>query len=125
MDQSDLELLGYSPKWVEYGDLTPEFLLAQVARFHSSHDKNTEHYRYAAFKHLQRRAALSDLEFDQYVELATLDPDPGMGTAAIIDLVHHPGLTETQFEAIMAHPRLQALPRLVKKQRLLRALRGP
>ena len=25
----------------------------------------------------------------------------------------------------MAHPRLQALPRLVKKQRLLRALRGP
>src|SRR5579884_2483210 len=47
-----------------------------------------------------------------------------MGTAATIDLIDHPGSTATQFEALMAHPRLQALPRLVKRQRLLRSLRA-
>jgi hypothetical protein len=122
MNQADLELLGYSSKWVEYGSLTPELLLAQVARFHTGDDKSTEHYRYAAFKLLQRRAAFSEREFDQYVELATLDPDPGMSTAALIDLIHHPGVTEEQLEALYAHPYVQKLPRLVKKDRLLRAL---
>jgi hypothetical protein len=125
MDEADLELLGYSSKWVEYGLLTPEFLEEQVTRFHTGEDRNTEHYRYAAFKQLQRRETFSDLELEQYVELASADPDPGMGTAALVDLVHHPGLTETQWEVLVTHSCLQTLPRLVKKWRLYRELRRP
>lgn len=104
MDQADLDLLGYSAKWVEYGFLSPEVLLAQVARFHTGEDQNTEHYRYATFRQFQRRAAFSDRELEQYVELATEDPDPAMGRAALIDLLHHRGLTDTQFELLLAHP---------------------
>jgi hypothetical protein len=124
MDKADLELLGYSSKWVEYGYLTPEFLLAQVARFHTGDDKCTEHYRGGAFKLLRRRATLSVCDFEHYVELATLDPDPGgLGTAALINLIHYPGLTDEQLEALYAHPYIQKLPRLVTKWRLLKALR--
>jgi hypothetical protein len=125
MDQADLELLGYSPKWIECGFLTPENLLAQVAWFHSSDDQCTEHYRYATFRIVLRRASFSEREFCDYIELATLDPDSLMGRAALIDLLHHPGLTEDQWETLLAYPRIQELPRLAKKERLLKELRNP
>src|SRR6266536_1748388 len=117
MDQADIELLGYTLKWVECGFLTPEILLTQVARFHSSDDQGTEHYRYAAFQLVLRRVSFSEREFCDYVELATLDADSLMGRAALIDLLHHPGLTEAQWETLLAYPRIQELPRLVKKER--------
>ena len=44
---------------------------------------------------------------------------------ALIDLVRHPGLTEAQWETLLTHPRMQELPRLVKRERLLKELRGP
>jgi hypothetical protein len=126
IDQAHLKLLGYCSKWVEYGFLSPELLLAQVARFHAGDDKSTEHFRYAAFRRLQQRDVFSDQVFEQYLELATLDPDPkAMGRAALIDLIYHPGLTEAQWETVLAHPRVQELPKLIKQVRLLKELRGP
>jgi hypothetical protein len=125
VNPTDLELLGYSSKWVEYGFLTEELLRDQVQRFHTSDDQNTEHYRYAAFRQIDRRAAFCDLEFEQYIELAASDPDPGMGTSALIDLLQHPGITREQWEALLAHPLVQAHPRLVQKERLRRVLREP
>lgn len=125
MDKSDLELLGYAPEWLESGALTPEFLTAQVEWFRTSEDKSTEHYRYSAFLRLQRRAAFSERVFDQYVELASRDPDPGMAVAALGDLIHHPGLTENQLETVFAHPYIRQNPYFAKKERLLRALRQP
>jgi hypothetical protein len=122
LSPSDLELLGYSARWVEYGFLSPELLGEQVRFFHTGADRNTEHYRYWAFKQLQRRPVFSPLEFERYVELAASDPDPTMGRAALIDLLHHPGITEAQEKALLDHPRLQELPRLVQRRRLLREL---
>jgi hypothetical protein len=104
IETANLKLLGYSLKWVEYGFLTRDFLLDQAARFHTGEDQNTEHYRYAAFKEFQKRNAFSDREFEQYIELAALDPDMAMGTAALVDILNHPGMTEAQWEAVMAHP---------------------
>jgi hypothetical protein len=125
-DPADLELLGYSPKWVEYGFLSPELLLAQVARFHTGADQSSEHFRYAAFMQLQGRDIFSDEVFQRYLELAALDPDPlGMARAALIELLDHPGITDAQWEAVLAHPLVQTLPKLIRKRRLLKALRGP
>jgi hypothetical protein len=50
MKQTDLALLGYSSRWLDYGFLTPDDLQAQVAFFLASEDRNTEHYRYATFQ---------------------------------------------------------------------------
>ena len=125
MEKAHLELLGYSSKWVEYGLLTPELLDQQVRYYQTGKDTNTEHYRYAAFKEIQRRRTFSDLEFERYVDLAASDPDPAMGRAALIDLIYHRGLIEAQWETVLVHPRLQELPKLVKKERLLKELRAP
>jgi hypothetical protein len=123
--KADLELLGYSGKWVEYGFLTPDLLTRQVARFHTGEDRNTEHYRYWAFRELREKPAVTEVEFERYVELAESDPDSLMGRAALIDLIDHRGVTDEQRETLLSHPRVQELPRLVKRERLLAELRRP
>jgi hypothetical protein len=125
MDRAALELLGYTQGWVESGFLSLELLQAQLEQFQSSDDKNTEHYRYRAFWEVRRRGAFSDSEFEQYVLLAGSDVDLAMGRAALIDLLHHPGISEAQWEAVLAHPRVMELPNLIKMERLLRELRRP
>jgi hypothetical protein len=123
MNPGDLELLGYSAKWVESGFPTPELLRAQVEDFHVGDSKTTYGYRYAAFREiLLRRTEFSDDEFQTYIELAESDTDAlGIGLSALYGLMDHPGLTEAQREAMYAHPWIP--PNAVKKRRLFRAMR--
>ena len=102
-----VKTLRYHPKWVEYGLIAEEFFCLQYARFLASDDKNTEHYRYAAFQSLLAKSEqLTDEELERYVELARLDEDQFMSTAALIDLIHWPGLATEQFERLRIHPKL-------------------
>jgi hypothetical protein len=119
-----LTKLGYSPMWLEYGLIDEELLREQSNQFDTSHDKHTEHYRYKAFQaFLSQRSTLDDVMLDTYIHLAQLDEDPTMRESALILLVRHPHLTETQLARLGKHPAFASLVVQGSIQRI-RALRN-
>lgn len=97
--------LRFSPQWLEYEFLDEQFLLDLFDRYQRSDDRNTEHYRYAAFRSvLKKRQAMNDTEIDRYVELAQIDEDHGMARAALHDLLVWSGLTKQQYQQLCALP---------------------
>jgi hypothetical protein len=84
-------------KWLEYNFVDKSFLLNQHEIFTSSDDKSTEHYRYNAFRQvLQNNECLSDRSINNYIELAEMDDDRSMATAALMDLLSWNGLNDEQ-----------------------------
>jgi hypothetical protein len=94
-----LSELGYSPKWLDYKLIDLAFLEAQYLTYQKGVDKNTEHYRFRAFQIvLNDSDMLDDKIIDQYIELATLDPDHSMGQSALALLAKSPKLTDEQLK---------------------------
>jgi hypothetical protein len=126
VDESEgrkLRRLGYAPKWVEYGFLSEHDLAEQWRAFDSGDEPHTEHLRYSAFLRVLERPVLSDAIVAQYVELAALDPDRGMAQPALVRLLEHPRLTESQFARLREHP-LAPRAALVQRIDFLRQLRA-
>ena len=124
--KSALDLLGYHPKWLEYGMVDAAFLQRQRADFTTSDDQNTEHYRYGAFRAVLRgHDVLPDHVIGHYIELAELEADPSMAGSALADLIHWRGLTEQQREQLSVHPAFAApfLQKGIIRSRLLRRLK--
>lgn len=125
--QSTLDLLGYHPKWVEYGMVDDAFLERQQEEFTTSDDQNTEHYRYGAFRAVLRgHDVLPDHVIGHYIELAELEADLAMAGSALADLIHWRGLTEQQRERLPASPSFAApfLQKGIIRSRLLRRLKS-
>ena len=124
---TDMNILGYSPKWLEFGLLSEAFLQAQAEEFASSDDKNTEHYRYGGFRAvLREHRSLGDDALAHYVELAQLDADIAMAGSALVDLIQWRGLTDEQFEWLSIHPTygVPFLQKVISRLRLIKKLRG-
>jgi hypothetical protein len=100
------EELEYPNAWVELELLDQEFLREQLERYRAGEDKNTEHYRYAAFLRLLEKEPFSDAFVDRFVRLAAADPDRVMGESAIIQLLHRHPFSDAQFAALCARPEL-------------------
>ena len=112
------QLLGYPRAWVDF-DLLPRPLLAdQLSRFSSGDCLDLAAFRFAAFQRVLRRRHLSDELVDQYVQLATLDPDPATATAALCGLLEHPSLTSEQLARLA--PVVARDPILEQRYRCLR-----
>ena len=81
------------------------FLLIVLNRYECfvlSDDKSTEHYRYSAFqKVLQDNEYLDDRNIDNYVELAEIDDNRSMATAALMNLFRWNGLTDEQYTRLV------------------------
>lgn len=104
-----LKKLGYSQKWLYYGFIDEQFLLQQLDAYQISGDKNTEHYRYAAFiAFLKANIILSDEEMHRYIELASIDEDHVMGGSALADLIQCAGISQEQFDHLSNHPAFTA-----------------
>jgi hypothetical protein len=89
-------------KWLEYNFIDELFLLDRYSCFVSSDDKSTEHYRYIAFQQiLQNNESLSDQSIDNYIELAEIDDDRAMATAALMNLLSWRGLTDHQYTSLV------------------------
>src|SRR2546430_10460650 len=123
-----LSKLQYDPKWLEYGCVDQSLLTQQSTRYDTGDDRNTEHYRYAAFgRILERTSTIDDLTIDRYVELAKLDKDQVMAEAALGLLVSFPGLAEEQLVRMKAHPAFATpvLQSIINRTQLLRELDSP
>lgn len=96
-----LARLGYSSSWINYGVLTIELLIEQDHAILTSDDTNTEHYRYKTFnRYLHSKKQLTDIEFDNYLDLTLTDRDITMAGGAMKNLFTEINLTDKQFEKL-------------------------
>lgn len=122
-----LDALGYSADWLDFGVLSLDTLNRQTDDFRTGRDPNTEHYRYDTFRtYLCGSGALSDAELSNYMALADHDPDPAMASAALVDLFRLTDLTDSQFARLCEHleGRGEGTAKIARRQRLLRRMRG-
>jgi len=116
-----LNTLGFAPEWLDRGFLDATPLQTLINAYENSDDPHTEHFRYGAFLHiLQSRLALDDEGIAHYRHLATIDPDPTMGQAALCDLLLWPGLSAPQQDEMAQWPELAAprFQKLIERARL-------
>jgi Ca2+-binding EF-hand superfamily protein len=121
-----LLILGYSKLWLEFGFLTEQELENQLEIFETSDDKNTEHYRYGAFRSfLSSRKTLTDDEIEKYINLAKIDEDKMMASSALVDVLKAKILTDFQFEKICNELSLidNSLDKIILHQQLFRKLK--
>lgn len=121
-----LAKLGYSRAWIEYGVLDQGFLEEQSKQYDISADKNSEHYRFAAFRaFLMTKVALSDALIDRYIRLAQLDEDQVMAQAALLVLVEWPALSDSQLDLLSKHSAFTSpiSQHHIERVRLLRQLK--
>lgn len=97
----NLEKLGYTEKWIQYGIINVELLENQLDEYHSSGDHNTEHYRYGAFLNwLKSKKGFTNKEIERYLELASEDSNKLMAGSAVKELFKSTLLTDEQFDQI-------------------------
>ncbi|MBS1750007.1 MAG: hypothetical protein JST63_08885 [Bacteroidetes bacterium] len=121
-----LSKIGYTKSWLDYDVLTIEYLNEQVKTFDNSNDQNKEHYRMNAFRHyLSLKNNLSDIEFDNYLELIFKDNDALMAGTAMADLFNKVNLTDFQFEKLSKSIRHFGhwTEKVITRQTLLRKLK--
>lgn len=121
-----LSKIGYTALWLDYGVLTLDDLITQEQILDISEDKNKEHYRYSTFRqYLSTKSSLSDIAFENYLQLTLTDADPIMAASAAIDLFHKIDLTDLQFQQLcnaIGHFGVWT-DKIVKRQNLLRQLK--
>ncbi|AKG22012.1 hypothetical protein [Calothrix sp. 336/3] len=100
-----LIVLDYHIKWLEFSFIDETLLLAQYYHLLNSEDKCREHYRYASFqKILIDNQYLDDEAIDKYIQLAELDNDKVMASAALMNLFQWEKLKEEQYIKLVNHP---------------------
>jgi hypothetical protein len=93
--------LGYTKQWLGSGVLTTEILLKQYQIFETGEDRNTEHYRYGAFRqYLSARKTLTDSELTNYLQLILAEKDFVMAESAAKDLFLYVELTAEQTKKV-------------------------
>jgi hypothetical protein len=84
-------LLGFTPAWFALGVVDEGVLARQRAEWDKGDDRNTEHYRYRAFREFlaARRPLAPELAASLY-ELGATDPDRSMGESTMAEIVRLP-----------------------------------
>jgi hypothetical protein len=122
-----LTILRYSPQWLEFGLIDQSFFVKQFDEYQNAEDKNTEHYRYAAFqKILRTQTSLTDRSLNNYIKLALMDENQAMAKAALVDLIKWSELSDRQLEQLRHHPAIleRGLQKLITRTTLLRQLKS-
>jgi hypothetical protein len=84
-------LLEITDAWFTLGLITEQDLPLYGAEFETSGDKNSEHYRYGAFRlYLSQNRPLAPSMSEALYELGAADPDRAMGGAMMADILHLP-----------------------------------
>jgi hypothetical protein len=112
-----LRLLRYPREWEELGLPDSGLLALQLETYRRSGDQSTEHYRFAAFRHLLQAGPVTDARVANYLTLVNADPDPAMARSALVELLLHRPLTDSQRDHVRRHPWFLSEPRLAKLAR--------
>jgi hypothetical protein len=100
-----ISILEYDSKWLDFKFIDEVFISSQITIYKTTDDKNTEHYRIAAFNNiLEQNYLLDDKQIEQYIELAKIDKDEVMAKGALMNLLVWPRLKDQQFENLILRP---------------------
>ncbi len=118
-------LLGFTEQWFSLGILTENGLQNYGTTYETSADKNTEHYRYGAFRwYLKEHRPLSEAIAEALYELGASDPDSAMGEAIMADIVELPECPDSVSAKALFSGR-KHLIRITNRRRLLSELQTP
>lgn len=121
----ELTKLGYTEKWIRFSFLDKKTLEKQLINFENGDDPNTEHFRYQSFINwLATKEELTDLEIQNFIELALEDEDQVMTGSAVVQLLRHPKITDNQFKFIAEKLSIFGLwtMKVIERERLKRKL---
>lgn len=106
--ESIAEHFGYTDDWLRLGVVTQADLRRQFAALEKSEDKNTEHYRCAAFRdYLNRIDGISDEMLHDLLALTDSGRDGcDLTVNRAFDLVHSDLLTDSQLHLLRERPGL-------------------
>jgi len=96
-----LEVLGYSQHWLDYGFLSLEVLNEQYYKLNNNDDDNPEHYRYAVLVSLLDKD-LSDTDLFNLLTIIESDPDPSMAGSFTALLLRKAGTTDFRYQQIVS-----------------------
>lgn len=121
-DRKVMHALGYDERWLSYGILDAAYLKEQTQAWHQPEaDRNTEHYRAAAWvRYLNGLTSISTPQLLRVLELSNSD-------AVLIGHAHHllvqrGFLTDAQFDLVAGDLQSEGFKRVVQRHRLLRRL---
>ena len=94
----ELEKLGYTKNWVNFGLLDKALFEEQLKDFESEKEQNNSRFRYNTFmKWFRSKKAISDRELDHFLVLTKEDEDKEMAGKAITQLFTSALISEDQF----------------------------
>ena len=104
-----INLLGYTQAWIDCGVITEEFVVDQAKLLSEAEDKNTEHYRWGAFKSfIERKEFISDQELLQLLSLEDKGHDEcDLSINRAIEIIISGLLSDEQLNSISNHPILE------------------
>jgi hypothetical protein len=78
----------FTQKWIDLGIIDPEKFAKIKLEYLKGEDRNTEHYRWGAFRDfLQKNKVILNEVFYQIYDLGKTDPDYPMGRAMRFDII--------------------------------------
>ncbi|MCW3060814.1 MAG: hypothetical protein JWQ02_2635 [Capsulimonas sp.] len=111
-------LLHFSEDWFSLGVLTEAELTQYGMQYEASIDKNTEHYRYCAFRQFLKRAPrpMDAALVTALYELGVADSDRAMGASIMTHIVEMPECTNEVMEKAL-HSGWTHLAKIVERKR--------
>lgn len=97
--EQQLEFWGYTEKWLDYGVITEEQLVADLEMFQKNpYEYNKEYYRSGhLYRYLDALESITDLQIEQVLELSWEDEDSGF---VDLYLLKHQILNDEQFKKL-------------------------
>ena len=101
--QAALKRLGYTEEWIDGGILDRQEVIAQFGEIERSEaDPHAEHYRHGALQRfLRARKTLTVEELASLLRIARNELTKALSGSVYHDLAKHPGLTDSQFQAVV------------------------
>jgi len=117
--------LEYTDQWFELGILTDEICQLQHLEWSKAGaDKNTEHYRYGAWRAFWgAKESISDQDLAKCIALAESDSDPAMGGAILHDILKTSWLSDEQFQMVSSHADDPSASKVISRYSLFRSLK--
>lgn len=99
---SVIQTFDFDKKWIDSGFLRERVCNQLLESWNASTNKNTEHYRYAAYQYVLDVEELSFEDFVTYIDLCEEEFGTALYCSPLIDLVKWDGLTHAQVKHLVS-----------------------
>jgi hypothetical protein len=83
-----MDVFGYTPEWLDCGFIDIAFVRRQAAQYREGEDRDVEHYKWAAYRHILGSADFSSRHrWREFLRVIEADPNEHLFRGAIAELL--------------------------------------